>query len=902
MKFCPICKRNWDDDFRVCPIDGIALQTVDSETDSAGGQTAGPAHLKEKIAEGDTGPVYRAEDPVHGVIAVQLIAPDKLQSAALAEAFEDAVKLAARIDHPNVIRVFSLEHTQDGQTAVLMEYVEGTSLEDYFRSHPSIEVQHSCRLIKEAGAGIQEAHRLSMMHGSLQPSRILIAADGKAKVGGFHRSGLRVDESAVSPGAGGFIYLAPERSGIVQDVALPDYRADVYSLGMILYELLAGKLPYDVKSAPELGVAMDAKPPFPPSMFNPQVSPTLSRVVLKAISKHPVDRHKSVEDFVQEIDAALEPIRQSEAGEAPAAQFAQPRAGGEGMDLFPPQGGGPGKPQGENIWHETADKQKEGEGSLFTWFKTHVGGRKSSMESKPGRMEGDSSYYSQSATYRGADDTVGKTVVVSSRRGRSGRRSLLDTFTGFGRTRFGRDPDLTMGDALPPRRLSSKAYILMGIAAIAVIAGIVLWLTVFSGPDTGKLAVKSSPSEAKVYLDGRYLGTTPLPATEIQAGTYLLRLEKEGHKPREETLRIEPNSIVNNSYPLEQDTIFETELIPGDIAEKEAEPPPIPQAPPQAPATPPQTSKFESAIREAVSRGIFFPPESGNAWEILSDWQRKEGTTPTLAWQESKQLFCTELENIGEDRLRQRDYRDVRELLGKIRKYMEGQSCAANLQIRFDESIKQSLSLQRESIESFMRNGQYVTPDSDNALLRARMILERLDPQDDYAKKKEDEIFKLALDQAQSKSKAGRHQEAVAIYTKLKDYYPNRPGDLGNIERAIDREGEKLKLRERLNESFSVRVKHDHGFLPGSCTGDLRGNGFYIEYTGEHSFKISYAQLRDVGYDDNKITIKSDSGDIKDGEIKLEQIEKNPNPSLLEVYTRIREYRKLNEQYSAPDR
>ncbi len=890
MKICPLCKRTWDDEFRVCPIDGLALQTVASETDPHGGQMAGSARLKEKIADGDIGPVYKAEDPLRGSIAVQIISSDKLQSAALAEAFGDAVKLAAKIDHPNVIRVFSLEHTQDGQAAVLMEYVDGATLEDYFRSHPSMEVQHSCRLIKEAGAGVQQAHQLSMMHGSLQPSRIFVAADGKAKVGGFHRSGLREDDAAASPGSTGFIYLAPERTGIIQDIALPDFRADVYSLGVILYELLAGKLPYDARSAPELGVAMDAKPPLPPSMFNPQVSPTLSRVVLKAISKHPVDRHKSVEDFIHEIDAALEPIRQPEPAEQPADPFARPA------------GGLPGKPQGENIWNETADVKKEGEGSLFTWFKTHVGGRKGSMETRPGRTESDASFYSQSATYRGADDTVGKTVVVSSQRGRSGRRSLLDTFTGFGRTKYGRDADLTMGDGLPPRRLSSKAYILMAAAAIVLIAGIVLWLTVFSGPATGKLAVKSSPSDAKVYLDGRYLGTTPLPATEIQAGAYLLRLEKTGHRPREETIKIEANSIVNNTYPLEQETIFEPEFTPGGIPE-ETEPLQIPPRQAEAPATPAQTAKYESGVREAVLRGIFFPPESGNAWEILQDWQRKEGTTPTAAWQESKQLFCGELEKAGEERLKQRDYSDVRELLDQIGKYMEGQSCASGLKARFDESVQQSISLQRESVESFMRNGQYVTPDSDNALLRVRTILEKLAPQDEYAENKENEIFRLALDQARSKSKAGRHQEAVVIYAKLKNYYSNRPADLADIEREIEREGKLQNLREKLNESFSVKVKHEHGLLRGSCTGDLRGNGFYIEYTGEHSFKISYEQLKkDVSYEGNKITITSDSIKTDDGKMQLHQVEKDPNPSLLEVANRINEFRRLNEQYSAPAR
>jgi serine/threonine protein kinase len=887
MKFCPLCKRNWEDEFRVCPIDGLALQSAPAEGDPRLGLIVGQARVAEKLADGDSGPIYRADDPVRGPIAVQFIASDRLSSPVLAEAFENTLKLAAKVNHTNVVAIYSLEHTPDGQSAVLMEYVKGATLEDFRKSSPPMEVEQACRIAREIGEGVLAAHRISMMHGSLQPSHILIAADGKVKVAGFHRSGLRDDISPLSLVAAGIIYLAPERAGIIQDVAVPDYRADVYSLGVILYELLTGKLPYEANGMQELGAVMDAGPPLPPSFTNPRVSPTLSRVVLKAISKYPGDRHRSMEEFLRELEAACRPVRQPEKADADAG-YAPPRRApvdnfDDPRDLSRPEGGN---------WPE---RKQADEGSFFSWFKTRSGGKGRVPEPESSRTGADDSVYDRKPRFRGRDedDIVERTVLATGRKGRSRQRStFFDTFT-----RYRRDPDLSQTDALPRRRFSSKVYIWMGVAALVLVAAIALVTYFFfvQGADTGTLKVESTPPGAQVFLNNEQIGATPLPRTDVKVGTYTLRLQLEGYEIFATDLEVTSKSNIQITQPLMQVT-----QLPIDKMSDPSLPPP------QPPPTPPEKPRvddrqpFESLLNKAIARSLFFPPESGNAWDILQDWRKKEGAE-SATWEQSRQNLCRVLERVGGEKLDRQDAKSVRSLLEKVQKYMPDQACTSKLQIRYELLI----SNYKSRLRAAMDRQNYVTPDSDNALKYIQWLLS-INSEDLETQTLKSDIYKLAIDQAQAKSNERQHQEALAIYAQLKLNYPDAPGGLDAINKGIERETKKLQLLNTLNQSFSIQVKHGHSFsfvpkLKRECTGVLRVNGFTIEYqsTGSHSFKVTYESLKSV-YLSKKDKITIESNTIENGKMELEQIDRNPSPSLEEIYKKILEYRKSRDDYMRP--
>ncbi len=868
MKFCPICKRNWDDEFRVCPIDGLALQSVTVDADPHSGQTVGQARVEDKIADGEMGPIYRAQDPLRGIIAIQFITPDRLSSPVLADAFEDAVKLAAKANHPAIVGVYSLEHTPDGQAAVLMEYVKGVTLVEYRQSHPSLDVHEACRIVREAGEGISAAHRISMMHGSLQPSRILIASDGKAKVAGFHRSGLRDDGSPLFRDES-LIYMAPERTGLIQDIAIPDYRADIYSLGVILYELLTGKLPYEAKSVQELEAVMGVGPPLPPNFSNPQVSPTLSRVVLRAISKHPGDRHRSMEEFVRELDAALQPVGQAEKDDFARHATAEP-----------PQSDWPGRKQAED-------------GSFFSWFKTRAGGRAKSKDADASRTGLEDSTYSRKKGFRMEDDGFEeRTVLATGRKGRSRRQTFFDTFT-----RYRRNSDLSMTDALPPRDPSTRAYVWMAVAAVILIFGIAAWFWFFRGPATGKLRVESQPSGAQVYLGDDFLGPTPLAGTEVKAGAYRLRLQLDGYEAVTSDVEVTPNADIQRSFtliPLKQMTVDETVLPPtsdtnpppkttGDITREDKQP-------------------FEAMANKAIAARSFFPPAPGNAWDILQVWKKRETAGPSPDWERVKQVMCKELESEGAEKLDQKDFQAVRSLLDQVQTHMSDQACTARLQARFESAISQSIAGLRESLNAAMNRQNYVTPEFDNALNYVRLIL-HIEPQNLEAKTLKGDIYTRALEQARVKSDARQHQDALDIYLQLKNNYPDAPSGLDAINKGIERENRKLQLLNTLKIPFSVQVKHGHSFfrvLNRECSGIFRVDGFTIEYqsTGDHSFKVAYDALKSVSFRKAKITLEGST--IADGKIELEQVDKNPIPSLEDVYKKIEEYRKLYAEYMHP--
>jgi len=901
MKFCPVCKRNWDDEFQICPIDGLRLQPAAPQSDPYVGQVAGTARVVEKIDDGDIGPIYRADDPGRGVLAVQFINPDRLSVTVIADAFEDAVNLAAKINHPNVMGVYSLEHTANGQSAVLMEYVRGSSLENYRKSHPEIDVEQACRIVKDAGEGIAAAHRISMMHGSLQPSRILIAADGRVKVGGFHRSGLREEGATPSPASAGIGYMAPERIGITQDLIIsgPDYRVDVYSLGVVLYELLAGRLPYEAKNAQELGAAMEAGPPNPPGYYNPQVSHTLSRVVLKAISRHPADRQKSMDDFVRDVEAARQPIRQPENSRENGRQAPRWYASAEDIGVS----GQPSDP-----WQQTPEGKQGGEGSFFSWFKTPGGGKPKGREPEFRRSADDDPSYHRKSASPVEEDSEERTVIAGGKR----KRSWSDTMTDvFARSRYGRDPDLSQTDVLPRRRFFGKNYIWM-IAAAAVLALCIILGSVwyFGKHAAGKLTVNSDPRGANVYLDDRLIGTTPMPAIEVKNGTYALRVELNDYETARETLEVNSNSDIQRYFQLKRENLLTAGTV---IQENEPVQPPAQISPPPAFTRAdelPQadSAKYQARVRKSIQSRYFFPPEPQNAWALMQTWRGGENRSPTAEWKQELQSFCNELTKLGQEKLNMRDFMYVKSLLEQAEANMADLNCTAGLQSEYRSKLGDAVSAYRGKVESAIANKNYVTPDSDSALIYVRRILQ-IDPQNQEAKDLEGEMYIRAFEQAREKSKSRRHQDALAIFRQIQKYYFEQKSASYNpplqgrddISKGINRENHLLDLYSRLNvPDIKIQVKHGQRrwvVLKGASKGDLRVNGFRIQYQSdkEDSFTLKYEDLKSVSRGKNNIAIEGNAKDFE--KIELEQELKNPSPSLEEVYKKIEEFRTLNYEY-----
>lgn len=912
MKYCSTCKRSWEEDFRVCPIDGSPLQEMPAGADPYVGRSVGSCRVVEKIADGELGPIYKAEEPVRGPVALQIIPQDKLGSPILLEAFGDAVKLAARLNHPNILRVYGMETAPDGTNAVLMECFQGTNLQTYRRQYPGITPQEAARIVRQAAEGVLAAHRSSMLHGALHPTRILIGPDGSVKVSGFHRSGVRSGADVFTATPETLPYLAPEQIGIVRDLPAPDYRADVYSLGVILYELLAGRLPYDAKNAQDLAAIMDGAPPLPPSFTNPNVPPLLARMVLRAIAKHPTERHASVDEFIRELDAAcrqpLEPPRPSVAVPPPQypapsypppsyppppaepVLYPPPPAAAPPSDLFAP----PAPPRSDSLWPEAAqEKTGAGEGSVFSWFKTRVGARpkRGEPERAPRR----------DATFAGtlpdrADEGEERTVVVSGR-GAGKRRSLRDTLTGFG---WGADQDMTGTGALPRRRLSSKVYLGIGIGALLLLSIIFVLLYYSSSPAGGRLVVNSTPPGAQVYLNDEYRGSTPLPYTELPPGVYRVRLQLQGYETKLDTVEITERGDIQRDYVLVAQAPLEPTPPP---VETTTTPVPPPSAPPKIPIA---TERFENMFRKALLARNFFAPAAESAWDALERWQNAEGEDQSPALRQARQGFCNELVAAGREKLDLKDFAAARELISQARSRNVPEGCYAGLQSAYDQAVTGTMNDLKARARAAMDRQNYVTPEGEENALRPVRLMLAISPQDGEARVLDRDIFIRAWDQAQAKSTSRQHQDALEILTQLKKHYPNPPEHGDEIDRRIATENRKLGLLSSMKVPFSVRVKHQHGrkyvlFGGSECTGILRADGFTIEYqpsTGDHGFKIAMGSLKPPQFQKNKITFQG--AGVPEGRIELEPADATQTQAFAQLGAKIQEYQKLYAEYSKP--
>jgi serine/threonine protein kinase len=893
MKTCSLCKRSWDDEFRLCPIDGTPLQDAPIGSDPYIGQTIAQCRLVEKIAEGDLGPIYKAEEPIRGVVAVQLTPPARVASPILMEAFTDAVNHVAKLHHPHVIRVYGIEVTAAG-AAVVMEYVSGANLAAYRRSHPATSPVEACRLIRQAAEGILAAHRMSLLHAALHPTRLLVNTDGNVKVGGFHRSGLREGVDAISVTPDNLPYLSPEQMGIVRDVSAPDYRTDVYALGIILYELLVGRLPYAAASPQDLAVAMEKSPPVPASFANPQVPPVLGRVVNRAISMHPAERQGSMEEFIRELDAASQTAREA----APGPRYEPPYAPtGQDARLFgapSPDKGIPGRSSRreslDDIWPE--GRQASEEKSFFSWFKSRSGvARPSGRRFEPRRRDSDSDESDASVSFPARhreDYTEERTVLVTDRKRRRNKdRSFIDSFT----SGWSRDSDLSGTGTLPDRPwFKNKVYqILVAAVVVLVIAvgGFIYWVV---SEDEGILNIDSKPRGAEVRLDGRLRGSTPF-HDRLKTGSYQLSLKLPGFTTEEDTITLTKEGF-------QQEYILSEEPIAGPPppTEPQAE---TPSGPPANP--PPARARLEDRFHAALRVRQFFPPDSENAWDILQDWQRAERGEASDAILQARQKLCRAVEEFGNEKLKRQELMHLRALLEKNQTHRPTPSCGSDLQKAYDKEMSD---LRADVLDALDRH-KYVLPESESALKFVQLIL-GIDPEDAQAREWKKQIFDSAWKEAQTRGGKRQHQEALQIYGQLKQKYPDPPAGISALQQAIEKQEAKLAQWQKLSEMFSLVVRHPHGrsyksmyIKSGECDGTLRFNGFDIEYKSSkepaHSFKIPYEGLK---LSAGKKSIVFESPRLPDKTRELEQKEKDAD--IAKHYAKLQDLIGLNAEYMKP--
>jgi len=252
--------------------------------------------LLKPIGHGGMAHIYSAQDQILGrLVAIKILKQTLSSDTTFRERFQREAQAAANLTHPNIVTIHDFGIDRD-RLFIVMEYVAGTDLKTYIQQHGSLPVDQAVDLMVQATAGIGYAHRAGLIHCDIKPQNLLITPDHRLKVTDF---GIARALASISPDErnqeiwGTPQYFSPEQAAGI--APLP--ASDVYSLGVVFFELLTGQLPFDAMTASELRRLHLNTPPPDPLKLNPRIPPELGGILLKILSKQPTQRYRSAEQL-----------------------------------------------------------------------------------------------------------------------------------------------------------------------------------------------------------------------------------------------------------------------------------------------------------------------------------------------------------------------------------------------------------------------------------------------------------------------------------------------------------------------------------------------------------------------------------------------------------------------------
>jgi eukaryotic-like serine/threonine-protein kinase len=255
-----------------------------------------------RIGSGGMADVYEAEDKQLGRrVALKLLHRRFAEDAEFVERFRREASSAAGLSHPNVVQVFD-RGAWDGTYYIAMELLEGRNLKQVVREHGALEPALAVDIVLQILKAARFAHRRGIVHRDIKPHNVIVDEEGRAKVTdfGIARAGAS-DMTETGSIMGTAQYLSPEQA---QGHPV-DARSDLYSIGVVLYELLAGAPPFDADSPVTIALKQVSEEPLPPSLRSPAVPPALDAVVMQALRKDPAERFQDADAFIAALKGAM---------------------------------------------------------------------------------------------------------------------------------------------------------------------------------------------------------------------------------------------------------------------------------------------------------------------------------------------------------------------------------------------------------------------------------------------------------------------------------------------------------------------------------------------------------------------------------------------------------------------
>jgi serine/threonine-protein kinase len=260
----------------------------------------GRYRMESLLGQGGMAQVYKGTDTVLGrPVAIKILAAQYAKDQSFVDRFRREAQSAARLNHPNVVGVYDTG-SDDGTQYIVMEYVEGRTLADFLSSGGSLLPERAVELASSVCIALSEAHKAGIVHRDIKPGNIMVTRGGEVKVMdfGIARAATAETVTATATVLGTASYLSPEQA----QGKRVDARSDIYSLGIVLYEMLVGRVPFGGDSAVAVAYKHVQEPPEPPSRINPDISPSLEAVVMRALAKNPDNRYQTADEFCADLD------------------------------------------------------------------------------------------------------------------------------------------------------------------------------------------------------------------------------------------------------------------------------------------------------------------------------------------------------------------------------------------------------------------------------------------------------------------------------------------------------------------------------------------------------------------------------------------------------------------------
>ena len=279
--------------------------------------------IQEIIGSGGMAVVYKATDNrLHRSVAVKILRDELAADEEFRRRFQTEAQAVAMLSHPNIVSVYDVSHSESVEY-IVMELIEGVTLMQYMQKKGALGWKEALHFSVQISKALEHAHSKGIVHRDIKPQNIMIIRDGSIKVADFGIAALEsTQEQRSSQTVGSVHYIAPEQARGEQ----PDTRSDIYSLGVVMYEMLTGRMPYDGETAEQIALKHIAGIAVPPQEINPDIPDELARITLRAMNADINARYQSASELL----ADLEEFRKQQA----AANWTS-SDGEEGFEVVP---------------------------------------------------------------------------------------------------------------------------------------------------------------------------------------------------------------------------------------------------------------------------------------------------------------------------------------------------------------------------------------------------------------------------------------------------------------------------------------------------------------------------------------------------------------------------------------